>query len=66
MRVDEPHLAACGTSRFARPLPERTTMSTPSSFKTALIAVLSLVLLSAGIAVLVGVFGLLIRLFGHG
>lgn len=41
-------------------------MSTPSSFKTALIAVLSLVLLSAGVAVLVGVFGLLIRLFGHG
>ncbi|WP_268963080.1 hypothetical protein [Paraburkholderia domus] len=41
-------------------------MSTPSRFKTPLILVLSLVLLCAGVAVLVGVFGLLIKLTGLG
>ncbi|WP_259461226.1 hypothetical protein [Paraburkholderia fungorum] len=41
-------------------------MSTPSRLKTPLILVLSLVLLCAGVAVLVGVFGLLVKLFGHG
>ncbi|MEZ0604145.1 hypothetical protein ACAX43_18585 [Paraburkholderia sp. IW21] len=37
-------------------------MSTPSRLKAPLILVLSLVLLSAGVAVLVGVFGLLVSL----
>ncbi|MFL9882497.1 hypothetical protein PQR68_11505 [Paraburkholderia agricolaris] len=41
-------------------------MSTTSRFKTPLILVLSLVLLCAGVAVLVGVFGLLVKLFGLG
>ncbi|MDE1005255.1 MAG: hypothetical protein OSB38_06295 [Paraburkholderia fungorum] len=41
-------------------------MSTTSRFKTPLILVLSLVLLCAGVAVLVGVFGLLVKLFGVG
>ncbi|WP_272634522.1 hypothetical protein [Paraburkholderia bryophila] len=39
-------------------------MSTPSRFKAPLILVLSIVLLFAGVAVLIGVFGLLIKLFG--
>ncbi|ASL48245.1 hypothetical protein bAD24_III12670 [Burkholderia sp. AD24] len=39
-------------------------MSTPSPFKAPLILVLSIVLLFAGVAVLIGVFGLLIKLFG--
>ena len=39
-------------------------MSTPSRFKTLLTLVLSLVLLCAGVAVLVGVFGLLVKLLG--
>jgi hypothetical protein len=39
-------------------------MSTPSRLKAPLILVLSLVLLCAGVAVLVGVFGLLIKLAG--
>lgn len=41
-------------------------MSTPSRLKTSLILVLSLVLLCAGVAVLVGVFGLLVKLAGLG
>ena len=41
-------------------------MSTTSRFKTPLILVLSIVLLCAGVAVLVGVFGLLVKLFGGG
>ncbi|MBB4519290.1 hypothetical protein [Paraburkholderia fungorum] len=41
-------------------------MSTTSRFKTPLILVLSIVLLCAGVAVLVGVFGLLVKLFGVG
>ena len=39
-------------------------MSTPSRLKTPLILVLTLVLLCAGVAVLVGAFGLLIKLAG--
>ncbi|PQV49237.1 hypothetical protein [Paraburkholderia sp. BL21I4N1] len=39
-------------------------MSTPSRFKAPLILVLSIVLLFAGVAVLIGVFGLLVKLFG--
>ncbi|WGS53200.1 hypothetical protein LFL96_34110 [Paraburkholderia sp. D15] len=41
-------------------------MSTPSRFKAPLILLLSLVLLFAGVAVLIGVFGLLIKLFHLG
>ena len=41
-------------------------MSTPSRFKAPLILALSLVLLCAGVAVLVGVFGLLVKLLGLG
>ncbi|HYS66576.1 MAG TPA: hypothetical protein VEN30_22565 [Paraburkholderia sp.] len=40
-------------------------MSTPSRFKAPLILVLSLVLLCAGLAVFVGIFGLLVKLFGN-
>ncbi|MFM0645112.1 hypothetical protein PQR14_12350 [Paraburkholderia bryophila] len=39
-------------------------MSTPSRFKAPLILVLSIVLLFAGVSVLIGVFGLLVKLFG--
>jgi hypothetical protein len=39
-------------------------MSTPSRLKAPLILVLSLVLLCAGVAVLVGLFGLLVKLLG--
>ncbi|MFM0212475.1 hypothetical protein PQQ96_34355 [Paraburkholderia sediminicola] len=39
-------------------------MTTPSRLKTPLILVLTLVLLCAGVAVLVGVFGLLVKLAG--
>ncbi|MFL9868640.1 hypothetical protein PQR67_31100 [Paraburkholderia fungorum] len=41
-------------------------MSTSSRLKAPLILALTLVLLCAGVAVLVGVFGLLVKLFGHG
>ncbi|EIF34134.1 hypothetical protein BCh11DRAFT_01932 [Burkholderia sp. Ch1-1] len=41
-------------------------MPTPSRFKAPLILVIALVLLFAGVAVLIGVFGLLVKLFGHG
>lgn len=40
-------------------------MSTSNRFKAPLILLLTLVLLCAGVAVLVGVFGLLVKLFGH-
>jgi hypothetical protein len=40
------------------------TMSKPSSLKVFVIIVLSLVLLWAGVAVLIGVFALLVKLFG--
>ncbi|MGA9914820.1 MAG: hypothetical protein WBR17_20060 [Paraburkholderia sp.] len=39
-------------------------MSTPNPLKTPLILALSLVLLCVGVAVLVGVFGLLVKLAG--
>jgi hypothetical protein len=39
------------------------TMSKPSSLKVFVIMVLSLVLLWAGVAVLIGVFALLVKLF---
>ncbi|MFM0596191.1 MULTISPECIES: hypothetical protein [Paraburkholderia] len=39
-------------------------MSTPSRFKAPLILVGSIVLLFAGVSVLIGVFGLLVKLFG--
>ncbi|WP_260854496.1 hypothetical protein [Paraburkholderia sp. BCC1884] len=39
-------------------------MPTPSPFKASLILVFSLVLLCVGVAVFVGLFGLLIKLFG--
>ncbi|MFM0605876.1 hypothetical protein PQR05_15225 [Paraburkholderia sediminicola] len=39
-------------------------MSTPSRLKAPLILVLSLVLLCVGVAVLVGVFGLLVTVLG--
>jgi len=39
-------------------------MSPPNPLKTPLILALSLVLLCAGVAVLVGVFGLLVKLAG--
>lgn len=39
-------------------------MPTPSPFKPLLILVVTLVLLCAGVAVFVGLFGLLIKLFG--
>lgn len=38
-------------------------MSTPSRLKAPLVMLLSLVLLCAGVAVLVGVFGLLVTVF---
>jgi predicted membrane-bound mannosyltransferase len=41
-------------------------MSTSNRFKAPLVLLLTLVLLCAGVAVLVGVFGLLVKLFGHG
>ncbi|MEM5457902.1 hypothetical protein VSR69_24105 [Paraburkholderia phytofirmans] len=40
-------------------------MPTPSRLKAPLILVLTLVFLFAGVAILVGVFGLLVKLFGH-
>jgi hypothetical protein len=40
-------------------------MPTSNPFKPLLILVLTLVLLCAGVAVLVGVFGLLVKLLGH-
>lgn len=39
-------------------------MSTPSRLKTPLILVLTLVVLCAGVAVTIGVFGLLVMLLG--
>lgn len=39
-------------------------MPTPSRLKALLILVLTFVLLFAGVAVLIGVFGLLVKLFG--
>ncbi|WP_281291156.1 hypothetical protein [Paraburkholderia panacisoli] len=39
-------------------------MSTPSPAKVFAIIVLSLVLLCVGVGVLIGVFGLLVKLFG--
>jgi hypothetical protein len=41
-------------------------MSTSNRFKVPLVLLLTLVLLCAGVAVLVGVFGLLVKLLGHG
>jgi hypothetical protein len=41
-------------------------MPTPNRFKAPLILLLTLVLLCAGLAVLVGVFGLLVKLLGLG
>jgi hypothetical protein len=41
-------------------------MSTSNRFKAPLVLLLTLVLLCAGVAVLVGIFGLLVKLFGHG
>ena len=41
-------------------------MPKPSPFKALLILVITFVLLFAGVAVLIGVFGLLVKLFGHG
>ena len=40
-------------------------MPTPSRFKAPFILVLTFVLLFAGVTVLIGVFGLLVKLFGH-
>ncbi|CAB3669940.1 hypothetical protein [Paraburkholderia phenoliruptrix] len=40
-------------------------MSTSNRLKAPLVLLLTLVLLCAGVAVLVGVFGLLVKLFGH-
>ncbi|MDR6448648.1 antibiotic biosynthesis monooxygenase (ABM) superfamily enzyme [Paraburkholderia terricola] len=62
MRDGGPHLAYSALFAFHIHL----TMSTPSRFKTPLIVVLSLVLLCAGLAVLVGIFGLLVKVFGGG
>ncbi|MFM0736062.1 hypothetical protein PQQ51_02295 [Paraburkholderia xenovorans] len=39
-------------------------MSTPSRLKAPLILLLSVVLLFAGLAIAIGVFGLLVKLFG--
>jgi hypothetical protein len=41
-------------------------MPTPSRLKAPLILVLTLVFLFGGVAVLIGVFGLLVKLFGLG
>ncbi|AIP35544.1 hypothetical protein DR64_6651 [Paraburkholderia xenovorans LB400] len=46
--------------------PDHSIMPTPSRFKAPLILVITFVLLFAGVAVLIGVFGLLVKLFGHG
>lgn len=54
-----------GASRITRPLPQHLIMPTPSRFKAPLILVLTFVLLFAGVTVLIGVFGLLVKLFGH-
>ena len=40
-------------------------MSTSNRLKAPLVLLLTLVLLCAGVAVLVGVFGLLVKLLGH-
>jgi hypothetical protein len=40
-------------------------MPTPSRLKAPLILVLTLVFLFVGVGVLVGVFGLLVKLFSH-
>jgi hypothetical protein len=40
------------------------TMSKPSNLKVLVTLVLSLVLLWAGVAILIGVFALLVKLFG--
>jgi hypothetical protein len=40
-------------------------MSTPSRFKAPLILVLTIVLLCVGVAVPIGIFGLLVELFRH-
>jgi hypothetical protein len=60
----------CGGTRLTRPAllasSFNATMSKkkPSSVKVFLTMFLSLVLLCVGVAVLIGVFGLLVRLFG--
>ncbi len=54
----EVHLAALRTFRLL----SDTFMPTPSRFKQAQIVILSLVLVCAGVAVFVGLFGLLIEL----
>jgi hypothetical protein len=41
-------------------------MQTPSRWKAPLILAITFVLLFAGVTVLIGVFGLLVKLFGHG
>lgn len=56
---------ASGASRLAHLLPERSIMPTPSRLKAPLILVLTCVFLFAGVAILIGVFGLLVKLFGH-
>ncbi|HEX7933617.1 MAG TPA: hypothetical protein VF573_11175 [Paraburkholderia sp.] len=41
-------------------------MSTSNRFKAPLVLLLTLVVLCVSVAILVGVFGLLVKLFGHG
>lgn len=41
-------------------------MSTTNRFKAPLILLVTLVLLFVGLVVCVGIFGLLVKLFGHG
>ncbi|CAE6721774.1 hypothetical protein R69888_01640 [Paraburkholderia haematera] len=62
MRDGGPHVALLSCS----PIIRTAIMSTPSRLKAPLILVVSLVLLCAGVAVLVGVFGLLVKLLGLG
>lgn len=40
-------------------------MSTSNRMKAPLVLLITLVLLCVGVAVLVGIFGLLVKLFGH-
>jgi hypothetical protein len=61
MRDGGPHLAR---TTLLAPY-KHSIMPTPSRLKAPLILVLTLVFLFAGVAILVGVFGLLVKLFGH-
>lgn len=63
MRKREPHLAY---RVLPASFPDHSIMPTPSRFKAPLILVITFVLLFAGVAVLIGVFGLLVKLFSHG